>query len=1594
MEMKKTIALILTLVLCIGAIPPFFTLGAGAAADTVAGELLYAQDFAKSTTTLTDFNSGSYASWKNLNNGTASVLRSENGVLKVAASTDLLLQILGGTAMDALAKSEDYTFSFDLTLTGGSATNYTGVQLNRVSDGNRIEVAVRLNGSGYVKAFSGGTSYSLEDDGLRATRSQILAGTYNPYPGHMLLSLANTSTSEYGGGKYTYTDSEGKTQVTRPTTLLTMLHNMDSDISDTYSATASPLKGKKLSYRIESIRGSGVIVWINGVVVSTTVKNKYYYDQLSAASGTAALFFSKGVSAEIDNLELRRGGSYSVTTDGNGIRVMSVNTLFSRSDNNYSMHWTVDENGKIRLQALLDVIAAENPDIIGFQERIYKRNNNGTTEEENDIVNALVSMGYGVIANKLHNGSVVKNPDNPNGIPSRYDAYNPQPIFYKTSKLIPIQDSGREDEYIKGGAGADEALDPQIAGGVEIYNQMFSLIPDVDKETECIVPVVLNNNYGTQEAQHLQWYKTTYGTDTYDFVKMNFIGANMGYSTIEWEMIEVREKSVDPTVITPAPIVNTATWLDITNITPDKVRFNGSKITYNGNSYDGVYYRRATLKPIAVRLVKSNPDSSNYVTYSTATNGGYGKAYYVNGYVAKTVTELHNKGSEADHTIYTPATLTHAQLLTGNYLNATGLTAAEYATISFASNGSATYNGVSYAGVYYVRNAAGSKICQNDSKALTWSVFRLRNGGQNILVMNTHAALVYGSADYRSDGTLSREDAKGWRVDNAKQAFRVMDRVFEAYGEIPVVFTGDFNMCNDDPMYSTISARFDDAARLAPNTVYWEYSHHDPSKVKSNSSTDYSSMGSGIYPLPNYPIDHIFVSPDDFTVTGYNVLNDTADELHLSDHCALIADLTLRGVTTPGCSHENGIYREEQTVTLTAGSTADTVYYTLDGSDPATSSTRAVYTAPLCISGDTQLRAIALRDGVYSGVRTVNFADGAELAITEVICNPDGCDILEGFEVVNCSRHSVDLADYTFWYKGDGKSPQNLENLTFSWNMNHLRVAEQGKYILQPGEVRFVWVVFDDVYKHLLQSQPAVEFVSAEGLANADTLSLWASLGYTGLDGNSVGKAIYRTDRVAAAFRSLTGGEITQEQVVPLETTAASYRSAGEKFVRKDNAAGTLTGLYGKFNLANSHYTRLLITYTGELTAANAFSSALVDNRYDDAKAGFDTNADGSIKSQGVLPGSFEMLPTVDGETGHVSSLATAFRAWGKNTGMTVGTLAKAQTDALPGLSSVTVRYLAPDGTTLLEKETLTAGDTVTLPDAGNSEENGIFCGWRDLADPDGTLFAPGTVRTVEADTAFVQFFIGFRTVAGASVRTTEGSTGLRFLSTVNRAEYEELIRIAGAENVTQGTFIVPQFYVENAGGFDIERFAKYLDIPAKAWYRESDTEYTLAGSVANIYANHYDLAYAGCAYLKIRYTDGTVRLLYAALPENGSRTVAGVAYTAYHDRADSASAAYPYFVAADGNYSRYTAKQLAVMEGFMRLPLCLSYNGTDFTVISGTKVNFTWTYLDNTDTVTLTLPEGEKWSIGSLFVDGLERSFLINGNKLTFSYSFYTVSY
>ncbi len=113
---------------------------------------------------------------------------------------------------------------------------------------------------------------------------------------------------------------------------------------------------------------------------------------------------------------------------------------------------------------------------------------------------------------------------------------------------------------------------------------------------------------------------------------------------------------------------------------------------------------------------------------------------------------------------------------------------------------------------------------------------------------------------------------------------------------------------------------------------------------------------------------------DNITVTPkYGAGNYALTITYVEGEAAPTATLTPLFVTTPVFSPAPGTYDSNQDVTITAAS--GTIYYTTDGSDPATSSTRVQYTAPIPLHHEDNFtfKAVAVDGDEVSAVAEADY---------------------------------------------------------------------------------------------------------------------------------------------------------------------------------------------------------------------------------------------------------------------------------------------------------------------------------------------------------------------------------------------------------------------------------------------------------------------------------------------------------------------------------------------------------------------------------------------------------------------------------------------
>ena len=217
------------------------------------------------------------------------------------------------------------------------------------------------------------------------------------------------------------------------------------------------------------------------------------------------------------------------------------------------------------------------------------------------------------------------------------------------------------------------------------------------------------------------------------------------------------------------------------------------------------------------------------------------------------------------------------------------------------------------------------------------------------------------------------------------------------------------------------------------------------------------------------------------------------------------------------------------------------------------------------------------------------------------------------------------------------------------------------------------------------------------------------------------------------------------------------------------------------------------------------------------------------------------------------------------------------------------------------------------------------FAGWTATVGGE-TIFLPAgaTCTGLSGDVTFEAVGVSFVTNEGATVRLKENDVAMRFTSTIQRADYEKLVTLAGgADKIMFGTYIVPASYVADAGQiFTLEALRKkgytqYIDVRATGFYRADATSFTIAGSVGHILKGNYTLDYTGIGYLQITYQDGSVGTVYADYNYlKNKQNLTKLVLNAYNDRDPS----YGNLIMEEtgSTHSPYTDTQLKLCRDFL----------------------------------------------------------------------------
>jgi len=146
----------------------------------------------------------------------------------------------------------------------------------------------------------------------------------------------------------------------------------------------------------------------------------------------------------------------------------------------------------------------------------------------------------------------------------------------------------------------------------------------------------------------------------------------------------------------------------------------------------------------------------------------------------------------------------------------------------------------------------------------TYGKFKDRSTEKTFYLFNTHLD---------NEGEIAR-------LESAKLIKRKMEMIC---GNLPLIFTGDFNSFPDSPPYKVITAKPDSnvSLELFDSQFISQTKHHGPSGTFT---------GFDILAKPAKPIDFIFVRKG-ISVLSHGTLSDSFDGFLPSDHYAVVVDI-------------------------------------------------------------------------------------------------------------------------------------------------------------------------------------------------------------------------------------------------------------------------------------------------------------------------------------------------------------------------------------------------------------------------------------------------------------------------------------------------------------------------------------------------------------------------------------------------------------------------------------------------------------------------------------------------------------------------------
>lgn len=181
-----------------------------------------------------------------------------------------------------------------------------------------------------------------------------------------------------------------------------------------------------------------------------------------------------------------------------------------------------------------------------------------------------------------------------------------------------------------------------------------------------------------------------------------------------------------------------------------------------------------------------------------------------------------------------------------------------------------------------------------------------------------------------------------------------------------------------------------------------------------------------------------------------------------------------------------------------------------------------------------------------------------------------------------------------------------------------------------------------------------------------------------------------------------------------------------------------------------------------------------------------------------------------------------------------------------------------------------------------------VFVGWTtDAAFNDGfKLYPAGYKLQLEETTTLYAVWIGFEMQDGAAVRLVTNSSGIRFLTDIDRVGYQT--GVAKGLILSVGTIVAPTSYLSKVnlehGSFPNSDY--YVDVVTETWRVEGDANatWTYAASLVNISEGQYSRSLSARGYIKVNFTNGEGYIYTPYVEANNARSIYEVATEAFND--------------------------------------------------------------------------------------------------------------